>query len=59
MEALQAVLVAPLGIDQLLNRLRTGQSASRSVALVVLVAILIDTHPVSADLLINILNLLI
>jgi len=58
-EALQAVLVAPLGIDQLLNRLRTGQSASRSVALVVLVAILIDTHPVSADLLINILNLLI
>ena len=59
MEAPHTVLVAPLGIDKLLNRLRVGQSASRSITLVVLVAILVDAHPVSADLFINILNLLI
>ena len=59
MEALPAVLVASLGIDELLNCLRVGQSASRSVALVVLVAILFDTRPVPVDLLISILNLLI
>ena len=56
-EALQAVLVAPLGVDELLNRLRVGQP-TRSVALVVLVA-LVDTCSVVAGLLINIFNLYI
>jgi len=58
-EALQAILVAPLSIDELLNLLGVSMTASRGVALAILVAILVDAGPVPAGLLINIFNLLI
>ena len=58
-EALQAILVAPLSIDELLNLLGVSMTAARGVALAILVAILVDAGAVPAGLLMNIFTLLI
>lgn len=56
-EALQAVLIAPLSIDELLNLLGVGMPTARGVALAILAAILVDTGPIPAGLLMNIFTL--